>query len=134
MNQESPGLIDWLSWRPSTKIATATTATTCTDAQAVAPVANVAVAADCRSYLWQIVEDGHSREVMISGCPSFADVRECYPRASIKPLNHLSTPRPKPIWSDERHLRRWLEECGETDSVLIEKLVADFRRWGTNGP
>jgi len=58
MNQESRALMDWLSWRPSTKVATATTATTATEAQSVATVATVAVAAGQKSCLWRIAEPG----------------------------------------------------------------------------
>jgi len=129
MNQEGRALTDWLSWRPSPKVATATTATTATEAQIVATVATVAVAAERRSYLWQIIEDGHAREVMLSGCPSFEEMRQWYPRASLSPLDQSSVRPPKPMWRDERHLREWLAASGESDPALIEQLVTDFRRW-----
>ena len=131
MNQESRALMDWLSWRPSTKVATATTATTATEAQIVATVATVAVAADCRSYLWQIVEDGRVREVVISGCPSFAEVREWYPRALLTPINSLSGALLRPVWANETELRSWLAAVGETDADIINRLLHDYRRWGS---
>jgi hypothetical protein len=130
MNQESRGLMDWLSWRPTTKAATATTATTATEAQSVATVASVAVAAGQRSYLWRIVEDGRAREVAISGCPSFAEVREWYPRALLTPINSLSGALPRPVWANETELRSWLTAVGETDADIINRLLHDYRRWG----
>lgn len=136
--REQSTLSDWLSWRPSSEVATANPANLANDASPSTPplaeLAKIAVAADRRSYLWQIVEGGRAREVVISGCPSFEEMRQWYPRASLSPLDQSSVRPPKPMWRDERHLREWLAASGESDPVLIEQLVSDFRRWGTNGP
>ena len=128
MNQESRGLMDWLSWRPTTKAATATTATTATEAQSVATVATVAVAAGQRSYLWRITEPGKTREVMISGNPTAGEVRSWYPRALVEPITSEQTTRRVQLkWSSETDVRQYLASLGETNSLVIEEVLAEFR-------
>lgn len=128
MNQESRGLMDWLSWRPTTKAATDTTATTATEAQSVATVATVAVAAGQRSYLWRITEPGKTREVMISGNPTAGEVRSWYPRALVEPITSEQTTRRVQLkWSSEADVRQYLASLGETNSLVIEEVLAEFR-------
>ena len=128
MNQESRGLMDWLSWRPTTKAATDTTATTATEAQSVATVATVAVAAGQRSYLWRITEGGDTREVLISGNPTMAEVRVWYPRASVEPITSEQTTRRVQLkWSSETDVRQYLASLGEPNSLVIEEVLAEFR-------
>ena len=128
MNQESRGLMDWLSWRPTTKAATATTATTATEAQNVATVATVAVATGQKSYLWRITEPGNTREVMISGNPTVAEVRVWYPRALVEPITpEQGKYRAQLKWCGETEVRQYLASVGETDSTVIEEILAEFR-------
>jgi hypothetical protein len=125
MNQESRGLLDWLSWRPPT---TAATATTATDAKTVATVATVAVAAGQRSYLWRITEPGRAREVMVSGNPTLAEVRMWYPRALVEPITpEQGTFRAQVECRSETDVRQYLASVGETDSLVIEEILAEFR-------
>lgn len=133
--REQSTLSDWLSWRPSSEVATANPANIANDASPSTPplaeLAKIAVAADRRSYLWQIVEGGRAREVVISGCPSFAEVREWYPRAWLTPITSLSGTLPRPVWANETELRSWLAEVGETDADIITQLLRDYRRWSS---
>ena len=128
MNQESRELMDWLSWRPSTRVATATTATTATEARTVATVATVAVAAGQRSYLWRITERGRTREVMISGNPTAAEVQVWYSRALVEPITaEQGTHRAQLKWRSETDLRQYLASVGEVDSLVIEEILNEFR-------
>ena len=131
-------LSDWLTWQPTVEVATANPANFAKDTASTTPsfaeIAKIAVAAGYRSYLWQITEGGKTRNVMISGCPSLAEVRDWYPKASIAPGEQSAAQKSKLMWRDESHLRGWLTECGETDPAVIDQLVGDFRRWGRNGP
>jgi hypothetical protein len=130
-------LNDWLVWRPAGDAATANPANFANETSAtppsVAEIAEIAVAAGYRSYLWQITEGSKTRNVMISGCPSLAEVRDWYPQASIAPGEQSTAQKSKLMWRDESHLRNWLTESGETDPAVINQLIADFRRWGRNG-
>jgi len=131
-------LNEWLVWRPSSEVATANPANFAKETSAtppsVAEIAKIAVAPGYRSYLWQITEGGKTRNVMISGCPSLAEVQDWYPKASIAPGEQSTAQQSKLLWRDESHLRSWLTESGETDPVMIDQLVADFRRWRRDGP
>lgn len=128
MNQDNRRLSDWLAWRPSTKAATAKTATTATDAQTVATVATVAIAAEQKSYRWRITEGGSTREVLISGCPTTAEVRSWYPRALVEPITSEQTTRRVQLkWRSETDVRQYLASLGETNSLVIEEVLAEFR-------
>lgn len=131
-------LNEWLVWQPSGNLATANPANFANEAPVIPPsvaeIAKIAVAADHRSYVWRITEGGMTRDVMISGCPSLAEVRHWYPKASIGLGERFAAQQPKLMWRDESHLRRWLAKFGETDPAVIDQLVADFSRWGRNGP
>lgn len=131
-------LSDWLTWQPAVEVATANPANFAKDTASTTPsfaeIAKIAVAASHRSYVWQITEGGKKRDVMISGCPSLAEVRHWYPKASIAPGQPFTAQQSKLMWRDEGQLRSWLAESGETDPAVIDQLVGDFRRWGRNGP
>lgn len=131
-------LNDWLVWRPSSEVATANPANFANETSAtppsVAEIAKIAVAAGYRSYVWQITEGGKTRNVMVSGCPSLAEVRDWYPKASIAPGEQSAAQKSKLMWRDESHLRDWLAGSGETDPAVIDQLLTDFRRWVRNGP
>lgn len=134
-------LSDWLTWQPAVEVATANPANpanfakdTASTTPSFAEIAKIAVAASHRSYVWQITESGKKRDVMISGCPSLAEVRNWYPQAVIAPGEQSAAPQSKLMWRDEGQLRSWLAESGETDPAVIDQLVGDFRRWGRNGP
>ena len=130
-------LSDWLTWQPAVEVATANPANFATDTALTTPpfaeIAKIAIAASHKSYVWQITEGGKTRDVMISGCPSLAEVQDWYPKASIAPGEPPTAQQSKLMWRDESHLRSWLTESGETDPAMIDQLVADFRRWGRNG-
>lgn len=132
MTREQRTLSDWLLWRPSDSVATAKPANAATGTDSVGPevasVAVVAVASEHRSYLWRVVTSNGSREVMVSGCPSLAEMRQLYPVATLTPLE-MSTQVSKPIWNSEPELNAWLLAIGETDADVIAQLLADYRRW-----
>lgn len=128
MNQGDKILKDWLFWRPSTSNATASAATTATEPETVATAATVAVAAQQRSYRWRITENGETREVIISGNPTAAEVQGWYRRAWIEPLTQeQSTARARLKWNTEASVRAYLLSLGETDPVVIGQVLAEFR-------
>ena len=121
-------LKDWLAWRPSTSTATASAATTATVPTTVATVATVAVAAEHRSYRWRITEHGETREVIISGNPTAAEVQGWYRRALIEPLTQeQSAARAQLKWNTEASVRAYLSSLGETDTEVIDQVLAEFR-------
>ena len=128
MSQGGKTLKDWLAWRPSTSTATASAATTATVLKTVATAATVAVAAEQRSYRWRITENGETREVLISGNPTAAEVQGWYRRAQIEPLTQeQSTTRAQMEWKTEANVRAYLSNLGESDSLVIAQILDEFR-------
>ena len=133
-------LQEMIRWRPAGDTAAAKIANTANSIPTtsvpqsglptgLATVAELATADPQRSYWWRITEQGISRDVLISDRPTLVAVRGWYPKAEIEPLppGQVSGGR-RSVHQTEGDLRAWLARIGETDTNIIEELVANFHR------
>jgi hypothetical protein len=133
-------LQEMIRWRPAGDTAAAKTANSANASptrsvplsdspSGLATLAALATADPQRSYWWRITERGASREVLIDGRPTIEEVRGWYPKAEIEPLSpeQVSGGR-RSVHQTEGDLRAWLARIGETDTKIIEEIVANFHR------
>jgi len=71
---------------------------------------------------------GEDSGMMISGNPTVAEVRVWYPRALVEPITSEQRKyRAQLKWRSETEVRQYLASVGETDSTVIEEILAEFR-------